>query len=146
MSYTPTSWSTGDTITASAMNKIENGIANAGGIYGLMISPDGFNAYSHILGFVGYFKQINNQWRTLGEGTECYWVNNSPTSYTLVAPSESSGMKVFWGVYAPDLDDVDVYFSGDINSTPATVYSNDGNISYNGYEITGVGYITVVAT
>lgn len=31
MSYTPTSWSTGDTITAQAMNKIENGIANAGG-------------------------------------------------------------------------------------------------------------------
>ena len=31
MSYTPTSWNTGDTITASAMNKIENGIANAGG-------------------------------------------------------------------------------------------------------------------
>ena len=33
MSYTPTNWSTGDTITASAMNKIENGIANAGGIF-----------------------------------------------------------------------------------------------------------------
>ena len=31
MSYTPTTWSTGDTITASAMNKIENGIANASG-------------------------------------------------------------------------------------------------------------------
>lgn len=31
MSYTPTSWTTGDTITAAAMNKIENGIANAGG-------------------------------------------------------------------------------------------------------------------
>ena len=31
MSYTPTSWNTGDTITASALNKIENGIANAGG-------------------------------------------------------------------------------------------------------------------
>lgn len=31
MSYTPTTWATGDTITASAMNKIENGIANAGG-------------------------------------------------------------------------------------------------------------------
>ena len=27
--YTPTTWTTGDTITASAMNKIENGIANA---------------------------------------------------------------------------------------------------------------------
>jgi len=31
MAYTPTTWTTGDTITASAMNKIENGIANAGG-------------------------------------------------------------------------------------------------------------------
>ena len=30
MSYTPTTWTTGDTITASAMNKIENGIANVG--------------------------------------------------------------------------------------------------------------------
>lgn len=30
MSYTPTTWTTGDTITASAMNKIENGIASAG--------------------------------------------------------------------------------------------------------------------
>ena len=31
MSYTPTTWSTGDTITASALNKIEQGIAGAGG-------------------------------------------------------------------------------------------------------------------
>ena len=31
MSYTPTTWTTGDTITATAMNKIEQGIANAGG-------------------------------------------------------------------------------------------------------------------
>lgn len=29
MSYTPTTWTTGDTITATAMNKIENGVANA---------------------------------------------------------------------------------------------------------------------
>lgn len=32
MSYTPTNWNTGDTITASALNKIEQGIANAGSI------------------------------------------------------------------------------------------------------------------
>lgn len=30
MSYTPTTWTTGDIITATKMNKIENGIANAG--------------------------------------------------------------------------------------------------------------------
>ena len=32
MSYTPTTWTTGDTITATAMNKIEQGIANAGSV------------------------------------------------------------------------------------------------------------------
>lgn len=31
MAYTPTNWVTGDTVTATKMNKIENGIANAGG-------------------------------------------------------------------------------------------------------------------
>ena len=41
MSYTPTSWSTGDTITAAAMNKIENGIANAGGVLICNTSYDG---------------------------------------------------------------------------------------------------------
>ena len=30
MSYTPKTWQTGDTITATAMNNIEQGIANAG--------------------------------------------------------------------------------------------------------------------
>lgn len=29
MSYTPTTWTTGDTITATKLNKIENGIASA---------------------------------------------------------------------------------------------------------------------
>lgn len=38
MSYTPTTWTTGDTITASAMNKIEQGIANAGGGGALIVN------------------------------------------------------------------------------------------------------------
>lgn len=32
MSYTPTLWTTGDVITATKLNKIEEGIANAGGM------------------------------------------------------------------------------------------------------------------
>lgn len=40
MSYTPTTWTTGDTITASALNKIESGIADAGG--------GGYDAEVHI--------------------------------------------------------------------------------------------------
>lgn len=33
MSYTPTTWQTGDTITAAALNKMEQGIAGAGGVF-----------------------------------------------------------------------------------------------------------------
>ena len=36
MSYTPTVWRTGDVITAEKLNKIEEGIANAGGDVGLI--------------------------------------------------------------------------------------------------------------
>lgn len=32
MSYNPTTWTTGDTITATALNKIEQGVANAGSV------------------------------------------------------------------------------------------------------------------
>ena len=38
MSYTPTTWETGDTITAAGLNKIEQGIANAGGGGGGLIA------------------------------------------------------------------------------------------------------------
>ena len=40
MAYTPTTWTTGDTVTATKMNKIENGIANAGNNYDIVISAD----------------------------------------------------------------------------------------------------------
>lgn len=40
MSYTPTTWTTGDTITATKLNKIEQGIADAGGGYDLVIEYD----------------------------------------------------------------------------------------------------------
>ena len=32
MSYTPTTWTTGDTITATKLNKMEQGIADGGGL------------------------------------------------------------------------------------------------------------------
>lgn len=50
MGYTPTTWNTGDTITASALNKIEQGIADGGGGGGnpmIRIKTHGFGSYSH---------------------------------------------------------------------------------------------------
>ena len=47
MSYTPTTWTTGDTITASAMNKIEQGIANGGS--GALICNTSYNGNTYVL-------------------------------------------------------------------------------------------------
>lgn len=43
MSYTPTTWNTGDTITATAMNKIEQGVANAGSVLICTATSNGSN-------------------------------------------------------------------------------------------------------
>lgn len=40
MAYTPTTWATGDTITSTKLNKMEQGIANAGAV---MIATDSDN-------------------------------------------------------------------------------------------------------
>lgn len=39
MAYTPTTWNTGDDVTATKLNKIENGIANAGSALIVTSSP-----------------------------------------------------------------------------------------------------------
>lgn len=70
MSYTPTTWTTGDTITASAMNKIENGIANAGS--GVIITDNGTaldKTYAEIYDLVN-------------SGTPCYIKYNIGASTT----------------------------------------------------------------
>lgn len=55
MSYTPTTWTTGDTITATKLNKIEQGIADAGGgVSGLVVdTADTLDkTYNEIMGMV----------------------------------------------------------------------------------------------
>lgn len=63
MSYTPTNWNTGDTITASALNKIENGIANAGGGGGAVIITDDGTALDKT--YAEIYDLVNS-------GTPCY--------------------------------------------------------------------------
>ncbi len=43
MSYTPTTWMTGDTITATKLNKLEQGVANGGGYDLVIASRAGIN-------------------------------------------------------------------------------------------------------
>lgn len=61
MAYTPTTWTTGDTITASALNKIEQGIADGGG--GAVIITDDGTALDKT--YAEIYDLINS-------GTPCY--------------------------------------------------------------------------
>lgn len=63
MSYTPTQWNTGDTITASALNKIEQGIANAGSGSGAVIVTDNETALDKT--YAEIYDLVNG-------GTPCY--------------------------------------------------------------------------
>lgn len=64
MSYTPTTWTTGDTITATALNKIENGIAGAGGV---LICNSSFDGEDYILD-----KTVQEIYDALLAGTPAY--------------------------------------------------------------------------
>ena len=67
MSYTPTTWTTGDTITASAMNKIENGIASTGS--GVLICN---SSYSQDVGTYVLDKTVQEIYDALLAGTPVY--------------------------------------------------------------------------
>ena len=53
MSYTPTEWQTGDTITAAGLNKMEQGIAGAGGC--LVVNAMFNKAKTEEVGYAFYF-------------------------------------------------------------------------------------------
>ena len=87
MSYTPTNWTTGDTITASAMNKIENGIANAGSA--LIATASNLNMTSSPLGYGSTLdKTFTEIYTALSSGVPVYVkavIGTSVTDYSTVA-------------------------------------------------------------
>ena len=95
MAYNPTTWNTGDTITATAMNKIENGIANAGGggggtcFYTITATdfPTGTSTY---IGHFIYMKKEGNTYSyvsLLSSYADEMWVFGNPTGYGGISSS-----------------------------------------------------------
>ena len=66
MAYTPTQWTTGDTITASAMNKLENGVANAGSALIVTVSNVG--------GVPTLDKTVQEIYDAISNGTPAYLI------------------------------------------------------------------------
>lgn len=146
MSYTPTTWTTGDTITASAMNKIENGIAGAGNNVVVQFSVTGFGTVTNLYGYIvyGIYDAQNSRW-VLEQDNSNYWTgiygfaNDAPTflpPYLTVIPNDNIGL--FFILDA----DASITTAGNITSESA-LYYNYGSLVPDAYRITGDGSISL---
>lgn len=80
MAYSPTTWATGDTVTATKMNKIEQGIANAGSA--LIVSS------SYVNGAETMNKTVQEIYDALTNGVPVYYAyryGNPSTDYVAYA-------------------------------------------------------------
>ena len=126
MSYTPTQWNTGDTITASALNKIENGIANAGGGGNPYINVEAYAYSSYVT--LGYF--VVGKLRS-GDQYEVVPVtaNSVYSVASLVVNSSIYGhFYLYPSPYPTDLPEGMVLLWVEYNTTGAT-YTYSGNVS-----------------
>lgn len=110
MAYTPTTWTTGDTITATAMNKIENGIANAGG---------GFDAFI-------YKERGTGDWQIIGDFNSALAKVQNGIPLTVMALLIINYSSVDCGWYAPQL--LGTFYEDNTQSINLPISSVDGFI------------------
>ena len=148
MSYTPTTWTTGDTITATKLNKIEQGIANAGGggVASVWLSATGFAASSKTYGHIVTAYRDDNTW-IVCDDNESSWIilyGYATPTYRVVNVMVPSDTDV--AVFLLDMIKDDKNISGGVSSTAETLYYSWGSIvEGNAYKITGDGSFEFVA-
>lgn len=147
MAYNPTTWNTGDTITASALNKIEQGIAGVADIAVVKVEwTDVDSSYGCLVGttdgLVGDMYSLNTYFQ------ECLGGGYHPVQYLLVPlPSDGNQAVVFFSDYWHEELGV-MSGSGGVSSTPTVGYIRTGNASWNSlpywaFVVTGNGTITL---
>ena len=148
MSYTPTTWTTGDTITASAMNKIENGIASGGNNVIVQFSVTDYGTSTHYYGYIvyGIYDAQNSRWVIYSDVTDSWpsiigFANEAPRilpPFLTIIPSDNIGL-----FFIADNSASSVFVTGNIASE-SSLYYNWGSVVENAYRITGDGSISLV--
>ena len=151
MSYTPTTWNTGDTITASAMNKIEQGIANAGSVATVMINFNDGGIGGSVFCFVGYAKYNNalDGYSIEGNMGEVGGTVPCARFYTPVCLTDANDdYKPF--IFFPEyINEIGLFtITGNISNTKVvghikTNSSQWESVPYYGFEVQGDGSISV---
>lgn len=153
MSYTPTNWSTGNTITASALNKIEQGIAS--GSSDIKVVKVVSEAEGSLWAYYGYIKQgvdpqYPTQWALTIDVTDTSNVINLAGSYIKrvvgvpIDPTNELTAGIYISYYAYTIFDIET--SGGVSSEPIVVHGRSGtgwsSAEYYFYVVTGNGTIT----
>ncbi|MBR3124631.1 MAG: hypothetical protein IKF42_04270 [Mogibacterium sp.] len=148
MSYTKHTWTTGETIIATKMNNIEEGIVEAsqsGGGAFVTLTFSGFSG-SHPCGAISYFKQIDNIWKNVSLYEESWYkIGNLTIVEDVVIPPEDSGIVVAWYETESWFNSVNVSVDGGISDDTFSAYYQGNSTSLTCYPITGSGTISVIA-
>lgn len=152
MSYSPTTWSTGDTITASAMNKIENGIANAGSVASVIVNFNGGGLSGSVICCVAYAQYISVQdVYSIESPIEEHYAGapyRARMYIPVCVPPSTDDFKAY--IFFPQfIDNIAGYtITGNISTTKIEGLCRSGSttwesVPYYGFEVTGDGEIDV---
>lgn len=111
MSYEPTNWKSGDTVTSAKLNKIEQGIANAGGGGGALIvtETDG---------------TLNKTWQEIHDAAPLVWMESEGAFMPLGgALNEDGDYMVVFIEYQPHGNEFRTYVTDSASGYP--VFAGD---------------------
>ena len=139
MGYTPTTWVSGDTVTAAKLNKMEQGIASSGGSATILYTGISNSSGSKDFGYLFYAECITNY---------PYWVvSEDHTSAWTEVYGHGAVEKSMDVLPLPADEKVGLFVcasagyingSGNIDSSPTTIHYSYGSVlDYTCYRITG---------
>ena len=150
MSYTPTNWQTGDTITAEKMNNIESGISNSatGKIAVVNLSAGGFSSSSHVFGYIIWATWDGEKWMAITDNQDD-WLGIygyvAPYYRTLPPMAIPEGGTMYPFFRNENANGTNIETTGDISDTPELLYFSWGSPLTNCYRIAGSGSIQINA-
>lgn len=103
MSYEPTNWKSGDVVTSAKLNKMEQGIANAGGA--LVVANNNGT--------------LNKTWKEIHDAAPLVWVEEDGGYFALGAVLEASGNYIATFIQPqPDMNNILLFITDSADGYP----------------------------
>lgn len=125
MSYEPTNWKTGDVVTSSKLNKLENGVANAGGGGNLIlhetVTKDGNFTIS----------TLDKTWKEISDvfmaGGEVYIMDSVTHTDTDTSAEVFYSRRAAFNIYTVEGEGYGVNFEPKSNEAPKSYFTDSEN-------------------